>query len=197
MITLLRSHVSCNGPTLRPPPRARPPYSLAQVYYSRKPSASRGGYNNPPIIPGGLYPPSAGGEESVLWPFGHGLSYGAKFEYSGIAIDPATVPANGAVEVSLTIRNTGTLTAEEVPQLYIRDEIATVTTPVKVLRGFQRLPPIAPGAAVKVTFAVDVARDLWLVNLTLHKVVEPGSFKLMVGASSDDIRQTGNLTVTA
>ena len=66
-----------------------------------------------------------------------------------------------------------------------------------MLRGFQRLAPIAAGAAVKVTFAVDVARDLWLVNLTLHKVVEPGDFKLMIGASSDDIRLTGNLTVTA
>ena len=121
-----------NGRSDTVSPTPHPRGSRAQVYYSRKPSASRGGYINPPIIPGGLYPPSSGGEESVLWPFGHGLSYGATFEYSGLTVDPATVPANGAVEVSLTIRNTGTRAAEEVPQLYIRDEIATVTTPVKV-----------------------------------------------------------------
>jgi beta-glucosidase len=63
------------------------------------------------------------------------------------------------------------------------------------LRGFERIPPIAPGESTHVVFELDVLRDLWLVNLKLDKVVEPGSFTLMIGGASDAIQLNAELTV--
>jgi beta-glucosidase len=182
-------------------PAGRTAVSFAQsadvlpVFYNRHPSASRGGYNNPPLIPGGLYPPSVPSSSSVLWAFGHGESYGAVFNYSKLKITPAIVPINGTAEVTLTIKNNGTLPAEEVVQLYVRDELASVTTPVMQLRGFQRLAPIAPNESRDVVFKLVVQEHLWLINHDLSKVVEPGSFKVMVGGASDAIEQTAGLCV--
>merc|ERR1711920_602496 len=148
------------------------------VYYNHKPSASRGGYHNPPTIPGGLYPPTSPSSASVLWAFGHGLSYGNKneyvqFNYSGISVSPASVGLNGSVKVNVHIVNNGTRDAEEVPQLYVRDDLASVTTPVMQLRGFQRLA-IKAGQAVEVTYSLSVDRDLWIIDKRYQKIVEPG-----------------------
>jgi beta-glucosidase len=165
------------------------------VFYNHKPSASRGGYTNPPLIPGGLYPPSSPSSSSVLWAFGHGESYGAVFNYSNLTLSPSIVPANGTVRVSLTVKNTGTVAAEEVAQLYIRDVIASVTTAVLQLRGFQRLATIAPNESREVIFELVVQDHLWLVNMDLVKVVEPGSFTVMVGGASDAIQQKAELCV--
>lgn len=166
------------------------------VYYNHKPTASRGGYSNPPSIPGGSYPPTAPSSASILWSFGHGLSYGATFHYSDVTLSAPSVPAaGGEVIVSFTVTNNGTLAAEEVVQMYVRDEIASVTTPVMQLRGFERLPSLAPGASVKVALQLDVARDLWLIDLDMRKVVEPGNFSIMVGGASDKIQLRANLTV--
>jgi beta-glucosidase len=170
------------------------------VFYNRKPTAGRGGYSNPPTIPGGLYPPASASSASVLWPFGHGLSYGATFEYGKIALSPSVAEASaagGAVKVSFDVTNNGTAAAEEVVQLYVRDDLATVTTPVMQLRAFARLPALEPGATRRVTLALDVLRDLWLVDRDLQKVVEPGTFTLMVGGASDKIQQTASLAVSA
>jgi len=169
------------------------------VFYDRKPSASRGGYNNPPLIPGGLYPPSSPSSASILWAFGHGLSYGStnqytQFEYSGLSISPANVSMAGSVTVTCLVRNNGTIDAEEVPQMYVRDVLASVTTPVMQLRGFERVR-IPAGQVVKVSFSIDVKRDLWLINRAYEKVVEPGTFKIMVGGASDLIQQSGKLEV--
>jgi beta-glucosidase len=84
-----------------------------------------------------------------------------------------------------------------VVQLYVRDDLATVTTPVMQLRAFARLPALEPGATRRVTLALDVLRDLWLVDRDLQKVVEPGTFTLMVGGASDKIQQTASLAVSA
>merc|ERR1712232_681573 len=88
------------------------------VYYNRKPSASRGAYVNPPLIPGGLYPPTSPSSASVLWSFGHGLSYGStneyvQFCYRGLAVNQTHVGSEGAIQLSFSIENNGTRDAEE------------------------------------------------------------------------------------
>jgi len=171
------------------------------VFYNRKPTASRGSYHNPPVIPGGLYPPSVPSSASILWSFGHGLSYGAKFEYSGLSFNGGSnftrTEVDGEVLVSFTVRNTGTAAAEEVVQLYVRDVLASVTTPVMQLRNFRRLPAIAPGSATTVSMRINVAKDLWLIVGSYSKTVEPVEFKVMVGGSSDSIQLTGSVDVAA
>jgi beta-glucosidase len=167
------------------------------VYYNHKKTASRGGYDNPPLIPGGLYPPAVPSSSSVLWAFGHGLSYGARFNYSALQVSPDTVGLTGRASVSFTVTNHGAAAAEEVVQLYVRDELATVTTPVMQLRGFERLAPLAPGASVEVALELDVREHLWLIDGGLNKVVEPGEFTVMVGGASDKIQLTASLLVTA
>jgi beta-glucosidase len=113
----------------------------------------------------------SGSSSSVLWSFGHGLSYGATFKYQNLSIALAggahrgndvdvgdrlpTVRSGGIVKVSFTVVNNGTRAAEEVAQLYLRDELASVTTPVMQLRRFKRLPSIAPKEAVRVMFELD------------------------------------------
>ena len=164
------------------------------VYYDRQPSASRGAYANPPAIEGGLYPPAAGGDASVLWAFGHGLSYDAAFAYESLAVAPAAVAADGAARVTFTVTNNGTRDAEEVWQLYVADDVASVATPVMQLRGFARVA-IAAGASAAVAFELDVARDLWLVDREYNRVVEPGNFTIMVGGASDKIQLQAKLLV--
>ena len=135
----------------------------------------------------------------MLWAFGHGLSYGATFAYSSMTVSPKTVSvASGeTVQVAFKVKNNGTAAAEEVVQLYTRDELASVTTPVMELKGFKRLPAINPGETVDVVLELDPKKHLWLVNLALEKVVEPGDFGIMVGGASDAIQLNGVLSVTA
>lgn len=159
-----------------------------------------GGYNNPPVIAGGSYPPPKKGSESILWPFGHGLSYGATFHYSNLKLSKQAISATGAGSVlnaTFTVTNNGTRSAEEVAQLYIRDSISSVATPVMQLRGFQRLPEIAAGSSVAVSMEIDAQKDLWLIDLGYKKVVEPGEFVVMVGGSSAEIQLTATFEVVA
>jgi beta-glucosidase len=150
-------------------------------FYNHKPSA-RGAY---------LYEPN-----TPVFPFGHGLSYTA-FAYSRLTVDPPVVSlASGAsVAVSVTVTNVGAVGGEEVAQLYVRDDVASVTTPVRSLKGVVRTAPIPPGQAVVVTFTLSPAAHLWLVNRTYARVVEPGAFTLWVGASSADLRLNATLSV--
>jgi len=96
-------------------------------YYNHKPSAKRNGWIDKGL-PGG---------NGVLWSFGHGLSY-TSFKYSNISV-PKHVPASDTITISATVANTGATAGEEVAQLYLRDMIAPVTTPVKMLKGFERI----------------------------------------------------------
>jgi len=164
------------------------------VFYNRHPSASRGSYSNPPVIPGGLYPPTSGSDASVLWPFGHGLSYSANFTYGNVSLSPAVVGAGGTVQVEFAVTNTGTRDAEEVVQVYVRQKVASVTTPVKQLRAFRRIP-IAAGKTASVVFDLVVREALWLIDAGYNRVVEPGNFTIMVGGSSDAIQHTAELVV--
>jgi beta-glucosidase len=131
-------------------------------------------------------------DTSALFPFGHGLSY-TTFQYSDLHVSQARIPLNGSVNVSINIKNTGKVDGTEVVQLYLRDVIASVTTPVKSLKGFKRIS-LKPGESGTVNFKLD-NRELMLWNRQMKQVVEPGEFKIMVGSSSEDIRARGSFIV--
>ncbi|MBS7638995.1 glycoside hydrolase family 3 C-terminal domain-containing protein [Candidatus Bathyarchaeota archaeon] len=127
-----------------------------------------------------------------LFPFGHGLSY-TRFEYSGLEISPVEVGANDTVKVRFRVRNVGDREGDEVAQLYIRDPVASVTRPVKELKGFKRVT-LKPGEEKTIEFTL-MLEDLSFLNSEMKRVVEPGEFRVMVGSSSEDIRLTGSFTV--
>jgi beta-glucosidase len=122
-----------------------------------------------------------------LFPFGHGLSY-TTFEYRDLVITPVT---DGGAEVRCTVRNTGKRAGDEVVQLYLRDELASVARPVMQLAGFTRIA-LAPGEAKDVRFRITRAQ-LQLFDASSQWVVEPGRWQVMVGASSRDIRLRGEM----
>jgi beta-glucosidase len=131
-------------------------------------------------------------QDTPLFPFGHGLSY-TQFTYSNLSITPATIKTDQKADVSVTITNSGTTAAAEVAQLYIREMVASVTTPLLALKGFSRVM-LDPGESRIIHFSVGPdALALW--NREMKRVVEPGEFKLMVGSSSTDIRLTDSLFV--
>ena len=116
-----------------------------------------------------------------LYPFGHGLSY-TTFAYSDLKLSGSTFPANDTLTVSVTLKNTGTRQGAEVVQLYIQDVVASITRPVKELRGFRRVT-VEPGRSMTVTFPL--TRDaLAFYGPDMKKVVEPGVFRVFVGGSS-------------
>lgn len=144
----------------------------------------------------GMDPNGAGQSRliSPLYAFGYGLSYTA-FTYGDLKIEPAAVRADQPVQVSLTVRNTGERAGEEVVQLYVGDTVSSVTTYDAVLRGFERVH-LAPGETTAISFTLRPARDLWLIDRSRRRVVEPGLFEVKVGSSSEDIRLAGSFDVT-
>jgi beta-glucosidase len=127
-----------------------------------------------------------------LFPFGHGLSY-AEFRYSDLSIAPASVAPGGTARVTLRVENVGRVPGAEVVQLYVHDPLASVARPVVALEGFRKIF-LEPGAATSVEFEVG-PRELALLDEALREVVEPGDFRIYVGASSRDIRLKGVLSV--
>ncbi len=127
-----------------------------------------------------------------LFPFGHGLSY-TTFEYSDLKVDPPVQGPQGRITVSCTVKNTGTRAGDEVVQLYLRDDYSSVITFEKVLRGFERIA-LQPGETRTVSFTL-IPEHLELYDRSGHWTVEPGSFTVMVGASSEDVRLTGTFTI--
>jgi len=130
--------------------------------------------------------------DGALFPFGFGLSY-TTFEYKNLQIESPVIGTLGNNKVSCTIKNTGKVAGDEVVQLYIRDDYSSVTTYVKNLRGFERLH-LLPGEEKEVSFVL-TPQELGLWNKENHFVVEPGTFTVMLGSSSDDIRLTGSIEV--
>lgn len=122
-----------------------------------------------------------------LYPFGYGLSY-THFRYSDLTITPGD-GKDVYQTVTCTITNTGNCDGDEVVQLYINDEVSSVETPHMLLKGFDRIT-LKRGESKQVQFKLTFD-DLALYDLNLKQVVEPGTFKVMVGASSNDIRLTG------
>ena len=180
--------------------------STLPAYYSHKSSASRAGWCD---VNG----------SAILWPFGHGLSY-STFEYSALSIANANANADadadavadadadavmsktltlsigktGRVAVSCVVTNTGARDGDEVVQLYVRDVVASVTTPALALKGFHRVQ-IRSGEAVTVRLVIDVAEQLKLLDRTMTWRVEPGRFEVMVGPSSVTLPLLGHFDV--
>ena len=123
-----------------------------------------------------------------LFAFGHGLSY-TSFKYSNLKITKPKIGANEETTVTVDITNTGARRGDEVAQMYLRDEVSSVTRPVKELKDFARVS-IEPGQTKTVTFTITPAK-LEFYNREMRRVVEPGTFQVMVGGNSVDlIKQT-------
>ena len=159
------------------------------VTYDYKPSA-RGINREPgtPEKPGRDYVFSS---PAPLFAFGHGLSY-TTFEYSDLKIDNNA--SAKTVRVSVNVRNTGRRDGKEVVQLYVNDRVSSVTTPQKMLKGFDKIE-LKAGEQKTVTF--DLPYDeLALWNASMQRVVEPGEFAVMIGRSAEDIALSGSFVVS-
>jgi len=121
-----------------------------------------------------------------LYPFGYGLSY-TTFEYGELTASKTNLKGDETLTVSITVRNTGRYAGEETVQLYIGDPVATISRPVKELKGFRKIF-LQPGEAKDVTFAV-TTEDLKFYNADLKYVWEPGEFIIYAGPNSRDVKQ--------
>ena len=137
--------------------------------------------------------PAAARVTGPLYPFGYGLSY-TSFQYSDLKISPEKQNTGGRIQVSLNVKNTGRRKGDEVVQLYLHEQTAPVIVPVKVLRGFDRIT-LDPGETKQVTFNL-TPHDFQLLDKNMNWEVVPGTFDVMVGSSSEDIRAKGQLTIT-
>ena len=126
-----------------------------------------------------------------LFVFGHGLSY-TSFEYSELKMDQSAIKDGGVVNISLNVKNTGSINSDEVIQLYISFPDSNIERPIKALKGFKRVH-IPAGESKTVTIPLSAGKlKYW--NEEKHAfVLEKGQLQLMVGASSEDIRQTGTI----
>jgi beta-glucosidase len=161
------------------------PRHVGQVpmVYNHKPSGNKshiyGDYVNESIKP--------------LYPFGFGLSY-TTFSYSDLEISAARAKANDSVSISCKITNNGTVDGDEIVQLYIRDQYASLPRPVKELKGYKRIK-LAAGKSKVVTFELPV-NQLAFYNLEKELMVEAGTIQIMVGSSSADIHLEGEFEIT-
>jgi beta-glucosidase len=146
-------------------------------------------YNHKPTGRGDDYVDMSG---MALFPFGFGLSY-TSFEYSGLSISPDSMVAGGRATITFRVKNTGARAGDEVPQMYVRDVLASVVRPIMELKGFTRIH-LAPGEEREVRFQLSGA-DLRMLDENLRWITEPGVFRVLIGASSKDIRLRGELRV--
>ena len=130
-------------------------------------------------------------DKSPLFAFGYGLSY-TSFTYSKPLLGPAAISTTGMTSVSVDVTNTGKLAGDEVVQMYIHDEVSSVTRPMKELRGFERIT-LKPGETKTVSFKIG-PQELAFYNREMKRVVEPGTFTVMVGPNSVEL-QTATLEV--
>ena len=158
------------------------PISEAQLplVYNHKPTGRGDDYNNLSGLP--------------LFPFGFGLSY-TRFDYSEMILEKNKMGTLDSTRVKCKVKNTGNTAGDEVVQLYIRDMLATVSRPVMELKGFQRIH-LLPGEEKELVFNITPSM-LAMLDENLHSLVEPGDFRIMIGASSRDIRLKQTLSVVA
>jgi beta-glucosidase len=156
------------------------PVSEAQLplVYNHKPTGRGDDYENLTGLP--------------LFPFGYGLSY-TSFEYSNLIIEKPIAKKGDPINISFVVTNTGKLAGDEVAQLYLRDQIASVARPVQALKGFERIH-LAAGAfkTIKLTL---LPEDFEMLNEKMETVIEPGDFTIMIGSSSRDIRLKKTVTL--
>ncbi len=130
-----------------------------------------------------------------VYSFGHGLSY-TTFAYSNLTLSSKSINGTGTVTVRVNVKNTGKVAGDEVPQLYVRDVQASVKRPKLELRGFERIM-LKPGEQRTVSFTLP-AEKLAFWDETKHAfVTEPGTFEVLVGSSSDDIKLRAQFDVTS
>ncbi|MFS4417375.1 glycoside hydrolase family 3 N-terminal domain-containing protein [Maribacter sp. 2307ULW6-5] len=122
-------------------------------------------------------------EEGPLYPFGHGLSY-TDFRYEDLSLSANTITPSSELKVSVKVTNTGSIKAKEVVQMYIKDEIGSVTRPDKELMGFDKIT-LEPGQTKTVTFTI-TPKMLEFTGLAMTKVLEPGDYSVMLGTSSQE-----------
>jgi beta-glucosidase len=146
------------------------------MYYNRKPSSRRGYID---------------GVTTPLYPFGYGLSY-TRFEISAPRLAQLRIGVNGSTRVQVDVTNVGRRAGDEVVQLYVRDDVSSVTRPLLELKGFRRVT-LAPGQARTVTFDI-VPADLAFFGADMKRVVEPGTFTIFAGPDSVNLKKT-TLTV--
>lgn len=133
-------------------------------------------------------------QKPVQFPFGHGLSY-TTFEYGTPRLSKEVISQNDTLTVEVPVSNTGSMAAEEVVQLYVRDLESAVYQPKKKLAAFGRVS-VEPGETQVLKLQVPAERLAWWDEDNQHFKIEPGEFELQVGASSEDIRQRARFTVT-
>ncbi|MEO5568070.1 MAG: glycoside hydrolase family 3 C-terminal domain-containing protein, partial [Gemmatimonadaceae bacterium] len=146
-------------------------------------------YNHKPTGRGDDYVDLTG---QPLFPFGFGLSY-TSFGYSGLSITPASIGPDDTATVSLRVKNTGSRAGDEVVQLYVRDLLGSVARPIIQLQGFQRVR-LEAGEERELVFTVG-PEQLRMLGRDMKWIVEPGTFRILVGASSRDIRLRADLVV--
>ena len=160
------------------------PRSVGQMpaYYNHKPSGGRSNWHTDYM------------DMSVkpLYAFGHGLSY-TQFAYSNLTLSQHQATADDVVLIHVTVQNVGECAGDEVVQLYLSDPVATVTRPVKMLKGFKRLA-LEPGEEVTLCFHLDM-RHLAFYNQKMDYIVECGQIEVMVGSSSEDIRLNDSIEI--
>ena len=148
------------------------------VYHHHKPSGGRSQWKGDYL----------GASAKPLFPFGHGLSF-TRFAYGGLSISPLRVSAAGSVQVRVDVTNVGALRGEEVVQLYVHDVLASVTRPVRELKGFKRIE-LAPGERRTLCFELPIVQ-LGFYDRNMAFVVEPGVTEVLIGSSAEDIRLRG------
>ncbi|THV24436.1 glycoside hydrolase family 3 N-terminal domain-containing protein [Glycomyces paridis] len=157
----------------------------------RSPGGQPGTYLAPPL---GQYSEGVSNiDPTPLYPFGHGRSY-TEFAYSGLELSADAIGADGELEVAVTVANTGDRPGEDVVQLYLTDEVAQVTRPVRELAGFARVA-LEAGQAKRVAFRVHADRTSFTGRDGV-RIVEPGGFTVAVGRSSADLPLSARFTVT-
>jgi beta-glucosidase len=148
------------------------------LYYNHKPTGRGDDYINLTGQP--------------LFPFGFGLSY-TNFEYSDINLLKKQINVDESTSIIFKVTNTGSIAGDEVVQLYIKDLFASVARPIIELKGFERIH-LEPGKTKEVEFII-TPELLTMLDINLNRIVEPGDFRLLIGASSKDIRLRETLTV--
>jgi len=124
---------------------------------------------------------------SPLYPFGYGLSY-TDFKFSDLTVSKEKINKNDSVNISVNVKNTGTYSGTEIAQFYLRDLVASVTRPVKELKGFKRIF-LKAGETKTIRFTITPGM-LQFYNIDMKKTIEPGTFDVMVGGNSEDLIST-------
>lgn len=146
-------------------------------------------YNHQPTGRGNDYNNLSG---QPLFPFGFGLSY-TQFEYSDIRLDRSLISGNESTSVRFKLKNTGKYDGDEVVQLYIKDILSSIVRPVQELKGFQRIH-LKAGEEKEIVFEI-TPELLEQLNEELKPIIEPGTFRIMIGSSSRDLPLKANLEV--